>query len=146
MFPPVPRSPFLCPFFLPSVPGLSWLLVLYPPDTQKWHQGAFGTPCPPRHPRIGLYVSPTSPGYISSYPLLCLPDQGHQGRAVASLPETGGCAQLPQLKPRPPVCSSNQSCHWPCLPALPNLTILPMEVPEGVQQRDSPAKLKWRGG
>lgn len=24
--------------------------------------------------------------------------------------------------------------------------MLPMEVPEGVQQRDSPAKLKWRGG
>ncbi len=141
---PLPLSSPVCPSFLLSVPGLSWLLVLlYLPDAQKWYQGALGTPCPPRCSGSGLSLSPAAPGYISSYSLLCLPDQGHQGGAVASLPETGGRAQLPQLKPRPPASSSNQSCHWPCLPASPNLTMLPMEVPEGVQQRDSPAKLKW---
>lgn len=147
IFPPLPLSPSAVPSFLPSVPGLSWLLaLLYLPDTQKCYQGALGTPCPPWNPWGGLSVSSTALGYISSYPLLCLLDQGHQGGAVASLPETDSCAKLPQLKPHPPVCSSNQSCHWPRLPASPNLTILPMEVPEGVQQRDSPAKLKWRGG
>lgn len=120
-----------CLSILPSVPGLSWLLVLlYLPDAQKWYQGALSTPCPPGHLGDGLSVSPAAPGYFSSYPLIRLPDQGHQGGAVASLPETGGCAKLPQLKPRPPVCSSHQSCHWPCLPASPNLTILPMEVPD----------------
>lgn len=140
------ESPSISSLFLSSllsVPGLSWLLILlYLPDAQKWYQRPFGTPCPPGTPGVGLPLSPTAPGYISSHPVLRLPDKGHQGGAVASLTETGRCAKLPQLKPRPPTCSSDESSHWPCLLTSPDLTMLPMEVPDGVQQRN--VLLDWR--
>lgn len=111
------------PSFLSSVPGLSWLLVpLYLPDAQKCYQRALCTPCPPRH-WGELSISPTTHGYDPSHPLLCLPDQGHQGGAVASLPETGSCVQLSQLKLQPVALTSHATdpacllrLIWQCFP------------------------------
>lgn len=117
----------VCPFCPACYLWTPWLLVLlYLPDSPEWYQGAHGPPDPSRW--CGLSDSPPTSGYFSSHSFLCLLDQGHPGGASAALAEAGGCAQLPQLKSWLLVSCSNQSCHWPCLLASPNLTVLPMEV------------------
>lgn len=110
-----PSFSFFLPFhFLFSVPGVSWLLCFT--DGQKWYEGALSPAYPSRHIWGRLLISASSSGSSSPDTLLCLSDKGHQRGALTSLPKTGSCAQLPQLRPAQPVT-----------PLAPK-TLLPMEV------------------
>lgn len=147
--------PLLCFFSFPVFPTFQFLDC---PDYssssifQMPRSGIREPSAPPAH------IDPPVVGYLSAPPPLDTSPPTHSSASLIKaireelLRLSQKQAALPSYHswspaPRPPVRSSNQSCHWPCLPASPNLEqCFPWKSLRVYSREIVLLKVKWRGG